>query len=168
MHGRLFFLSLLLPLAGCASDAERLADWEQHSRAAGLAVLIYDVRGAPPKIGVGFANTGDQPITGISLHFKSYLGNPPVPGDAGWVYDISSALPAGGVAPGATLGVVWDTGLMHMGCMRIAGMRITLADGSEVKAEGDQMSAYLAPPVNGQCRNGSWYMVPDSYRQIYH
>ncbi|HET7922320.1 MAG TPA: hypothetical protein VFM15_06160, partial [Gammaproteobacteria bacterium] len=163
----LLCLSLLIPLAGCASDAERLAGWEQHNRSAELPVLIYEVRTAPPNVGMGFSNTGDQPITGLSLRLVNKQSTLKDAGGDAYDYDLGKALPAGGFLPGTHLNAAWDTGIWRMGCLSIANLRVTFADGSVLAAGGDQLSPYLAPPVNGQCRNGSWYMLPDSYRQLH-
>ena len=97
-------------------------------------MLIYSVQGAPLKIGVGFANTGDQSIIGLDLHFKSYLGSPHGPADGDLRCDVSAFLPAGGIVPGTSFATVWDTDLERMCCTRIAGMRLTLANDTSVTA----------------------------------
>ena len=115
---------------------------------------------------MGFSNTGDQAITGINLRLVNKQSTLKDSGGDAYDYELGKALPAGGFLPGTHFNAAWDTGIWGMGCVSIASLQVTLADGSVLTVEGDQLSTYLAPPVNGQYRNGSWYVLPDSYRQL--
>lgn len=157
-HIRLPLLAVLLSLAACASFEERLAGWEQDSRTAGRPVLVYGVESSAPTAGLALANTGTKAVTGLSVTLRPYAKGSPA-GNA-QAFDLSSALSAGGIAPGAAFNARWNTDLRSVDCFRVSGLALSFADGSNASIGEKDMDDYFAPVVNKHCTRAAAYAAP--------
>lgn len=139
-----------LTLTACASFEERLAGWEQDSRAAGRPVLVYGADTQGSALNLSLSNTGSQAITGLVVTLEPYANGKPF-GTGGHPFDLGAALPPGGVAATAHFSTRWDTGALGADCLRITGVKLGFADGSGADIGAGKVDDYLAPVINKHC-----------------
>jgi len=144
-------LLAVLSLSACASFEERLAGWEQDSRAAGRPVLVYGADTTGSSLNLTLANTGSQAITGLTVTLEPYAAGKPFGPAGGHAFDLGSALPPAGITAGAPFTTRWDTGALGADCMRIGGLSLGFADGSSSVIGADKIDDYLAPVINKHC-----------------
>ena len=149
-------------IAACASFEERLAGWKQDSGAAGRPVLVYGLDAAAPVAGIALANTGQKTITGLTVTLVAYSRGTVSGQDGGEAFDITSALPAGGIAPGAAFNARWNTDLRSADCYRASALVLSFGDGSRVSIGAKDIDDYLAPVVNKHCTRSSTSAAPSS------
>lgn len=149
---RLFpVLAALMALTACASFEERLAGWEQDSRAAGRPVLVYGANTVGSSLDLSLANTGSQAIIGLTVTLEPYANGKSFGPVGGHAFNLGAALPPGGISAGASFTTRWDTGALGADCMRISALKLGFTDGSSSVIGADMVDDYLAPVINKHC-----------------